>query len=131
VIIDLYDRKIIGWAMSKGLSAVETIIAAWFMVVRNRPITKDLIFHSDRGIQYASNEFTKLIKINKLIRQSMSRKRKCWDNAVAESFFKTRKVEWIYNQKFNNQEQAQLSIFCGLKAGITGKGDIRLWDIKQ
>lgn len=111
VIIDLYDRKIIGWSMSKGLSALETIIAAWFMAVKNRPITKDLIFHSDRGIQYASNEFTKLLKNNKLISQSMSRKGNCWDNAVAESFFKTIKVEWIYNQKFTNQEQAQLSIF--------------------
>lgn len=111
VIIDLYDRKIIGWSMSKGLSALETIIAAWFMAVRNRPISTDLIFHSDRGIQYASNEFTKLLKNNKLIRQSMSRKGNCWDNAVAESFFKTIKVEWIYNQKFTNQEQAQLSIF--------------------
>ena len=111
VIIDLYDRKVVGWSMSKGLSVPETILAAWFMAVKNRPITKDLIFHSDRGIQYACNEFTRLLKNNKLIKQSMSRKGNCWDNAVAESFFKTIKVEWIYNQKFSNQEQAQLSIF--------------------
>ncbi len=111
VIIDLYDRKVVGWSMSKGLSALETIIAVWFMAVKNRPITKDLIFHSDRGIQYACNEFARLLNNNKLIKQSMSRKGNCWDNAVAESFFKTIKVEWIYNQKFSNQEQAQLSIF--------------------
>mgnify|MGYP006286871103 FL=1 len=111
VIIDLYDRKVIGWSMSEGLSAVETIITAWIMAVWNRPITGELIFHSDRGIQYACKEFTDILKANKLISQSMSRKGNCWDNAVAESFFKTIKVEWIYGQKYNNQQQAQLSIF--------------------
>ncbi len=111
VIIDLYDRKVIGWSMSKGMSAGETVIPAWIMATRNRPITQKLIFHSDRGTQYACNEFTKILKANNLILQSMSRKGNCWDNAVAESFFKTIKVEWIYNQNFINQEQAQLSIF--------------------
>ena len=111
VIIDLYDRKVIGWSMSKGLSAWETVIPAWIMATRNRPVTQKLIFHSDRGTQYACNEFTKILKANKLIIQSMSRKGNCWDNAVAESFFKTIKVEWIYNHNFINQEQAQLSIF--------------------
>ena len=51
LIIDLYDRKVIGWSMSKGLSAEETVIPAWRMAVRNRPITQKLIFHPDRGIQ--------------------------------------------------------------------------------
>ena len=111
VIIDLYDRKVIGWSMSKGLSAGETVIPAWIMANRNRSITQKLIFHSDRGTQYACNEFTKILKANNLIVQSMSRKGNCWDNAVAESFFKTIKVEWIYTQKYTNQEQAQLSIF--------------------
>jgi len=111
VIIDLYDRKVIGWSMSKGLSTEETIIPAWIMATWNRPITQELIFHSDRGTQYACNEFTKILKANKLISQSMSRKGNCWDNAVAESFFKTIKVEWIYNHNFINQKQAQLSIF--------------------
>ena len=111
VIIDLYDRKVIGWSMSKGLSAGETVIPAWVMATKNRPVTQKLIFHSDRGTQYACNEFTKILKANNQIIQSMSRKGNCWDNAVAESFFKTIKVEWIYNQNFINQEQAQLSIF--------------------
>jgi putative transposase len=111
VIIDLYDRKVIGWSMSKGLSAGETVIPAWHMAVRNRPITQKMIFHSDRGTQYACHEFTKILKANKLVVQSMSRKGNCWDNAVAESFFKTIKVEWIYCHTFINQEQAQLSIF--------------------
>ena len=111
VIIDLYDRKVIGWSMSEGLSAAETIIPAWIMAVWNRPITQELIFHSDRGIQYACQEFTNILKANKLVVQSMSRKGNCWDNAVAESFFKTIKVEWIYGHNFKNREQAQLSIF--------------------
>jgi len=60
--------------MNKGLSALVKIIAAWFMAVKNRPITKDLIFHSDRGIQYACNEFARLLKNNKLINQNISRR---------------------------------------------------------
>jgi putative transposase len=111
VIIDLYDRKVIGWSMSEGLSAAETIIPAWIMAIWNRPIIQKLIFHSDRGIQYACQEFTKILKANILVVQSMSRKGNCWDNVVAESFFKTIKVEWIYGHNFKNQEQAQLSIF--------------------
>ena len=111
VIIDLYDRKVIGWSMSTGLSAEETVIPAWLMAIWNRPVTQELIFHSDRGTQYACNEFAKILKANKLITRSMSRKGNCWDNAVAESFFKTIKVEWIYSKNYVNQEQAQLSIF--------------------
>ena len=97
--------------MSKGLSAAETIIPAWMMAIWKRPVTQELIFHSDRGIQYACDEFSKILKANKLIIRSMSRKGNCWDNAVAESFFKTIKVEWIYTKIFANQDQAQLSIF--------------------
>ncbi len=111
VIIDLYDRKVVGWAMSEGLTAAETIVAAWFMAITNRPITGKLIFHSDRGVQYASEEFTEILKANALITRSMSRKGNCWDNSVAESFFKSIKVEWIYSQVFEDQAQATLSIF--------------------
>jgi putative transposase len=111
VIIDLYDRKVIGWSMSKGLSAAETIIPAWMMATWKRPVIQELIFLSDRGIQYACDEFSKILKANKMITRSMSRKGNCWDNAVAESFFKTIKVERIYIKTFVNQEQAQLSIF--------------------
>ena len=93
VIIDLYDRKVIGWSMSKGLSAMETVIRAWLMAARNRPVTQELIFHSDRGIQYACKEFAGILDKNELIIRSMSRKGNCWDDAVAESFFKTIKVK--------------------------------------
>ena len=111
VIIDLFDRKVIGWSMSKGLTTSETILAAWFMAITNRPITDELILHSDRGVQYASEEFARILKANELITRSMSRKGNCWDNSVAESFFKSIKVEWIYTQSFEDQSQATLSIF--------------------
>jgi len=97
--------------MSKNLTTADTIIPAWFMAVTNRPITENLIFHSDRGVQYACDDFTKILKPNALITRSMSRKGNCWDNAVAESFFKTIKVEWIYSMSYSNQTQATLSIF--------------------
>ena len=110
-IIDLYDRQVIGWSLSTRLYTNQTIIAAWRMAVSKRKITQPLLFHSDRGIQYASKEFRKIIKSNTLITQSMNRKGNCWDNAVAESFFKTLKVELIYGNELESIEQAKTSIF--------------------
>ena len=115
VIIDLFDRKVIDWAMSKGMSAEETSIPAWRMAEKNRPITNELIFHSDRGIQYACNAFTNLLGCEKLVSRSMSRKGNCWDNAVAESFFKTIKVELVYHQRFFDQEHAKLALFLWIE----------------
>ncbi|HOF22038.1 MAG TPA: DDE-type integrase/transposase/recombinase [Bacteroidales bacterium] len=82
-IIDLYDRKVIGWSYSRSLKAAHTTIPAWKMAVRNRIITDKLIFHSDRGIQYACNEFTNLLSSYKNVERSMSRKGDCWDNAAS------------------------------------------------
>lgn len=65
----------------------DTIVSAWKMAVKNRPITQELLFHSDRGVQYAADEFTRILKTHPMVKQSMSRKGNCWDNAVAESFF--------------------------------------------
>lgn len=111
VIIDLFDRKVVGWAISNDLSAKSTIINAWYMAVGNRKISKELIFHSDRGSQYACTKFRNIIKSYKLVKQSMSRKGNCWDNAVAESFFKSLKTEWVYKNKYNNFNEAEISIF--------------------
>jgi len=97
--------------MSKGMTAEETIISAWRMAVKNRPINQELIFHSDRGIQYACTKFTNILNANELVQRSMSRKGNCWDNAVAESFFKTIKVESVYNQIYQNNDHAKLSLF--------------------
>lgn len=109
-VIDLYDRKIIGWSLSNGMSTEETSLAAWKMAGKNRKIDEGLIFHSDRGVQYASKKFTKTIESYGVIR-SMSRKGNCWDNAVAESFFKTLKTELIYGNKLITKEKMELEVF--------------------
>lgn len=110
VIIDLYDRKVIGWSFSNGMSAQETVIPAWRMACQNRPIQNELIFHSDRGIQYACKAFRNLLD-KPLITQSMSRKGNCWDNAVAESFFKTLKVDRVYQRTYLSRNEAKMDIF--------------------
>lgn len=111
VILDLADRKVIGWALSDNLKAGNTVIPAWNMATQNRPIQQNLLFHSDRGVQYACSEFTNQLDTNKYVTRSMSRKGNCWDNAVAESFFKTLKVECVYHIKFTTREQAELVVF--------------------
>lgn len=110
-IIDLFDRQVIGWSLSTSLHTDQTIIPAWKMAISKRKINMELIFHSDRGIQYASKAFRTFIKSNPLVTQSMSRKGNCWDNSVAESFFKTLKVELIYDDNFKTIEQAKTAIF--------------------
>lgn len=109
-VIDLYDRKIIGWSLSKGMSTEETSLAAWRMAVKNRKIVDGLIFHSDRGVQYASRKFTNTLEFYGVTR-SMSRRGNCWDNAVAESFFKSLKTELIYGNKLITKEKMELEIF--------------------
>jgi transposase InsO family protein len=109
-IMDLYDRKIIGWSLSDGMSTDETTLASWKMAIRNRNITTGLIFHSDRGVQYANNKFANVLESYKITR-SMSGKGNCWDNAVAESFFKSLKTELIYGNKLITKEQMKLQIF--------------------
>jgi len=94
VVIDLYDRRVIGWALSDNLEAANTTIPSFEMAVKNRTPENDLIFHSDRGVQYCANSFRDVMRnILPDVRQSMSRKSNCWDNACAESFFKTLKSE--------------------------------------
>ena len=82
VIIDLCDRKVIGWSTSSTLKTSETVVPAWKMAVKNRPVDDSLIFHSDRGVQYACTEFKELLAANPFVKQSMSRKGDCWDNAA-------------------------------------------------
>jgi len=116
VIIDLFNRKVVGWSMSDNLTTQDTIISAWHMAVTSTTITEKLIFHSDRGSQYASYVFTDIIKeYDGLVKQSMSRQGNCWDNAVAESFFKSLKVEWVYKHKYQYRSQAELSIFSWIE----------------
>jgi putative transposase len=116
VIIDLFDRKVIGWSMSRDMTAENTVIRAWRMAVVNRPISEKLIFHSDRGVQYACEKFTSILNsYSGVVTQSMSRKGNCWDNAVAESFFKTLKTECVYKEKYLSTSEAEISIFDWLE----------------
>jgi len=112
VVLDLADSKVIGWALSQTMKAKDTTVAALKMAVGNRPVTKPLLFHSDRGVQYACEEFRKERQAFPLIKQSMSRKGNCWDNAVAASFIKTLKIECIDGNKFENQKVAAREIFA-------------------
>ena len=109
--MDLYDRKIIGWSLSDGMSTEQTSLGAWKMAVKNRNIEQGLIFHSDRGVQYSRKKFVNVIDSYKKISRSMSRKGNCWDNAVAESFFKSIKTELIYGNKLIYKEQMKMEIF--------------------
>lgn len=109
-IMDLYDRKIVGWSLSNTMSTNDTSLAAWRMAIKNRPVKKGLLFHSDQGVQYATKKFANTLKFYK-VNRSMSRKGNCWDNAVAESFFKSLKTELIYGNKLINKEQMELEVF--------------------
>jgi len=109
-VIDLADRMVVGWNINDTMTDEDTVIAAFKKAIKNRPISPGLIFHSDRGSQYASNDFRKLLAAQKCI-QSMSRKGNCWDNAVAESFFKTIKVESLNRYKFDNPSEVYSAIF--------------------
>lgn len=109
-ILDLYDRKIIGWSLASGMSTDQTTLAAWKMAISNRSPKEGLLFHSDRGIQYANHKFANIIESYN-VKRSMSRKGNCWDNAVAESFFKTLKTELIYGNKRISKKQMELEIF--------------------
>lgn len=110
-VMDLADRQIIGWALSRTLKADQTSIEAFRQAQAKRPSDPGMLFHSDRGIQYACADFTKLLGKYQLT-QSMSRKGNCWDNAPAESFFKTLKAELIPQVGiFDTYQQARAAIF--------------------
>jgi transposase InsO family protein len=112
VILDLYDRKVIGWALSGSLEAVHTTVPAFTMAVKNRAPQEGLIFHSDRGVQYCAQLFRDTLqKYCPTVRQSMSRKGNCWDNACAESYFKTLKVELETLDGKHSEGEVRQSVF--------------------
>lgn len=110
VIMELFNREIIGYSLSNSLKTEMTVNPALDMAVRHRQPPAGVIFHSDRGVQYASKSFRKKLADYHMI-QSMSGKGNCYDNAVTETFFKTLKTEWIYGRKFRNREELQQSLF--------------------
>jgi transposase InsO family protein len=105
VVIDLFNRRVVGFAMGQRMTrtlVIDALRMAWF---RRQP-TAGLIFHSDRGSQYASNDYRKLLRDFKM-ESSMSRKGDCWDNAVTETLFGSLKVERLHGMRFATRHQAK------------------------
>ena len=109
VILDLFSRQVVGWAMSDRLTAGFVVKALYQAIGRRHP-SSGCILHSDRGIQYASTDFRDVLSAYGFI-QSMSRKGNCYDNAVAESFFHTLKTEHVYDYRYETRAEARQSIF--------------------
>lgn len=109
VVIDLYSRKVVGWAMGRRLTSTLACDALQMALWRRQPPKGQLIHHSDRGVQYASRAFRKLLSDHG-IAGSMSRKGDCWDNAVVESFFGSLKSERVHWRSYQTREEARADI---------------------
>ena len=109
VLLDLFNRKVVGWSTSSRLTRQLAIDALQMALGRRNP-GKNLMHHSDQGSQYASNDYQKILKEHH-ITCSMSRKGNCYDNAVAESFFGRLKSEWVNHNRYHSKSEATQSIF--------------------
>ena len=109
VVIDLFSRMVVGWAMDATMSA-KLVKKAFVMAVANRKPAKGLLHHSDRGSQYASGLYRKILA-DYHVRVSMSRTGNCYDNAVAESFFSTLKREQVDEQDYQTRQHAKTDVF--------------------
>lgn len=108
IVLDLFHRQIVGWSMSNRMSR-KLVMDALRMGIWHRRPGAGLIFHSDRGSQYCSHDFQKMLK-NHLMISSMSRKGNCWDNAVAESFFGSLKTERVFFTNYKTREEARRDV---------------------
>jgi transposase InsO family protein len=108
-ILDLYSRKIVGWAMRDHMRTELPLAALTMAIQRQRP-GPGLIHHSDRGSQYASDDYRRALADAEMV-QSMSRKGNCWDNAPAESFFHTLKTELVHHKNYATKEEAKRDLF--------------------
>lgn len=113
-ILDLYSRKIVGWAMSERIDTA-LILKALCMALLHRNAPAKLLFHSDRGVQYASGDYRRALAQAGVL-ASMSRKANCYDNATMESFWSTLKLELVYRRVFLTRRQAQNEIFDYIEA---------------
>ena len=110
VILDLFTRKVVGWAMRDHMRAELTIAALTMAIQRQRP-GAGLIHHSDRGSQYAAGDYRDILQATAII-QSMSRKANCWDNAPMESFFGTLKTELVHHREYPDRDTARCDLFA-------------------
>lgn len=108
-VMDRYSRRIVGWAMDQNIDT-QLVLAAWEMAQRQRQPAPELVFHSDRGSQYASGDFRQALATSQA-QASMSRQGNCYDNAAMEAFWSTLKMELVYRQSFATRRQARQAIF--------------------
>lgn len=109
VLLDLYSRRVVGWAMSERPDG-QLVLDALAMAIAQRRPSPGLIHHTDQGIQYASRLYRSRLQTQGM-RPSMSRKGNCYDNAVVESFFSSLKNEWVFHQTFFDRDQARAALF--------------------
>lgn len=109
VVIDLFSRMVVGWSTSDKIDTALVCLALEKACAKRKPST-GLLLHSDRGVQYCS-EVYRLLAQQCGMHQSMSRKANCWDNAVAESFFRSLKVEAVKGLKFESRSEAKNQVF--------------------
>jgi transposase InsO family protein len=109
VIIDLFSRRVVGWSMSGRIDRRLALDALCMALAQRRP-QPGLIHHSDRGSQYASGDYRQQLTTHSL-RSSMSRRGDCWDNAVAESFFASLKLELVYQVQWRTRDEVRTAIF--------------------
>lgn len=108
-VLDLYSRALIGWAMSERINR-ELVIQAMTMAIQNRRPAAGLLHHSDRGSQYASDDFQRLLKAHQIV-PSMSGAGNCYDNAVMESFFHSLKTERVHHRRYQTRVEARTDLF--------------------
>jgi transposase InsO family protein len=113
-ILDRFSRKVVGWAMSERIDTALVLNALAMALLHRQPQPK-LLFHSDRGVQYASADFRRALEQADLV-ASMSRKANCYDNASIESFWSTLKLELVYRRTFLTRQQARTEIFDYIEA---------------
>lgn len=109
IVIDLFSRKVVGWSMDDNMET-PLVNNALLMALHNRTPPPNLIWHTDRGSQYASDSHRELLEEHDIL-QSMSRKGDCWDNAVSESFFHSLKTELVHHERFRTRAEANQAIF--------------------
>jgi len=140
-VLDLFSRQVVGWAMSNRINKKLVIDSLLMGIWRRRP-ESGLVFHTDRGSQYCSNDFQKVLKKHEMC-SSMSRKGDCWDNAVAESFFASLKTERVFFNNYKTREEARRDVFDYIEIFYNNKrrhsylGNIspkeyeELWEMKK
>ena len=108
VVMDLFSRRIVGWACSRTADTELSLKALRLAVARRRPMP-ELLFHSDQGCQYTADRFVAYLTENRIV-QSMSRRGNCWDNAVVERYFRTLKHDWMPENGYRNHFEAEKDV---------------------